>query len=56
MVSGLQVEHIRKDKGLYDIAINWDKPALQPDNYTLQVDSLQLEPRLSVVSGVSIVM
>lgn len=55
MVKGLRAEHTRKHDGLYDIAINWDKPVLQPDNYTLQIDlfRFEFEPRLSVVPGVS---
>lgn len=55
-VKGLQTEYIRKQSaGLYDIAVNWDTPILQPDNYTLQFNSLQFEPRFLVVPGVSII-
>ncbi|XP_011861811.1 PREDICTED: tyrosine-protein kinase receptor torso [Vollenhovia emeryi] len=51
-VKGLQTEYIRKQSdGSYDVAVNWDKPILQPDNYTLQFDSFQFKPRLLVVSG-----
>lgn len=55
MVEGLQTQHSRKRKGLYDIAVSWNKPVLQPDNYTLQINSLQGEPRLLVAPGVSII-
>lgn len=51
MVEGLQTQHSRKRKGLYDIAVSWNKPVLQPDNYTLQINSLQGEPRLLVAPG-----
>ncbi|XP_032676014.1 uncharacterized protein LOC116846385 [Odontomachus brunneus] len=51
VVKGLRVEHIQKRKGSYDIKVSWNKPALQPDNYTLQIDSFQFEPRLLVVPG-----
>ncbi|KYM80805.1 Fibroblast growth factor receptor 3 [Atta colombica] len=51
-VKGLQMEYIRKrSEELYDVAVNWNKPFLQPDNYTLQFNSLQFEPRLLVVPG-----
>ncbi|XP_039307291.1 tyrosine-protein kinase receptor torso [Solenopsis invicta] len=51
-VKGLRTEHIQKQsKGLYNIAVKWDKPILQPDNYTLQFDSFQFKPRLLVVPG-----
>lgn len=51
-VKGLRTEYIRKrNEESYDIAINWDKPILQPDNYTLQFNSLRFEPRSLVVSG-----
>ncbi|KYQ58830.1 Fibroblast growth factor receptor 3 [Trachymyrmex zeteki] len=51
-VKGLQMEYIRKQsEELYDIAVNWNKPFLQPDNYTLQFNSLQFESRLLVVPG-----
>ncbi|TGZ48397.1 Basic fibroblast growth factor receptor 1 [Temnothorax longispinosus] len=52
-VKGLRTEYIRKrSDGSYDVAVNWNKPILQPDNYTLQFDSsFQLKPRLLVVSG-----
>ncbi|XP_011067283.1 PREDICTED: tyrosine-protein kinase receptor torso [Acromyrmex echinatior] len=51
-VKGLQMEYIRKrSEESYDVAINWNKPFLQPDNYTLQFNSLQFEPRLLVVPG-----
>ncbi|XP_071560854.1 tyrosine-protein kinase receptor torso-like isoform X2 [Temnothorax nylanderi] len=51
-VKGLRTEYIRKrSDGSYDVAVNWNQPILQPDNYTLQFDSFQLEPRLLVVSG-----
>lgn len=56
MVQGLRAEHIKKRKGSYDITANWNKPALQPDNYTLQIDSSQFEPRLLVVPGVSTIV
>ncbi|XP_012061628.1 PREDICTED: fibroblast growth factor receptor 3 [Atta cephalotes] len=51
-VKGLQMEYIRKrSEELYDVAVNWNKPFLQPDNYTLQFNSLQFEPRLLVIPG-----
>lgn len=49
------MEYIRKrSDGSYDIAVNWNKPILRPDNYTLQFNSFQFKSRLLVVSGVSI--
>lgn len=54
-VKGLQVKHIRRHQGLYDIAVSWNEPILQPDNYTLQFDSFRYEPHLLTVSGVSII-
>jgi hypothetical protein len=53
-VRGLRAEFVRKRKGLYDVAFGWKKPTLQPDNYTLQLDSLRSEGRLLIVPGVSI--
>ncbi|KMQ85670.1 fibroblast growth factor receptor 3 [Lasius niger] len=53
-VKGLRAEHIRKHQGLYDIAVSWNKPILQPDNYTVQFDSFRFEPSLLIVSGVSV--
>ncbi|XP_025266682.1 tyrosine-protein kinase receptor torso isoform X1 [Camponotus floridanus] len=50
-VKGLQVKHIRRHQGLYDIAVSWNEPILQPDNYTLQFDSFRYEPHLLTVSG-----
>jgi len=51
------MEYIRKrSEESYDVAVNWNKPFLQPDNYTLQFNSLQFEPRLLVVPGVSIII
>ncbi|XP_020294315.1 tyrosine-protein kinase receptor torso-like isoform X2 [Pseudomyrmex gracilis] len=50
-VTGLRVDNIQKHEGLYDITVKWDKPVLQPDNYTLLFDSFQLEPRMLVVPG-----
>ncbi|XP_072764548.1 tyrosine-protein kinase receptor torso-like [Anoplolepis gracilipes] len=50
-VKGLQAKHIQKHQGLYDIAVSWNRPILQPDNYTLQLDSLRHEPCLLIVSG-----
>ncbi|CAL1681905.1 unnamed protein product [Lasius platythorax] len=50
-VKGLRAEHIRKHQGLYDIAVSWNKPILQPDNYTVQFDSFRFEPSLLIVSG-----
>ncbi|XP_028046061.2 tyrosine-protein kinase receptor torso [Monomorium pharaonis] len=51
-VKGLRTEYIQKQtKGLYNIAVKWSKPILQPDNYTLRFNSFQFEPRLMVVSG-----
>ncbi|KAL0100085.1 hypothetical protein PUN28_019506 [Cardiocondyla obscurior] len=51
-VKDLRTEYIQKrNDGSYDIAVNWSEPVLQPDNYTLQFVSLQLEPRLLVVPG-----
>ncbi|KYN45094.1 Fibroblast growth factor receptor 3 [Trachymyrmex septentrionalis] len=51
-VKGLQIEYIRKrSEKSYDVAVNWNKPFLQPDNYTLQFNSLQFESRLLVVPG-----
>ncbi|EZA58397.1 Fibroblast growth factor receptor [Ooceraea biroi] len=50
-VRGLRVELTQKRKGSYDVAVGWNRPTLQPDNYTLQIDSLQSEPRLLVVPG-----
>ncbi|XP_077265427.1 tyrosine-protein kinase receptor torso-like isoform X3 [Temnothorax americanus] len=52
-VKGLRTEYIRmRSDGSYDVAVTWNKPILQPDNYTLRFDSsFQLEPRLLVVSG-----
>lgn len=55
-VKGLRAEHIRRRERLYDIAVRWNKPILKPDNYTLQFDSFQFEPRLLVVSGVSAIV
>lgn len=55
-VKGLRAKYIQKrSEGSYDVAVNWNKPILQPDNYTLQFDSFQFKPRLLVVSGVSII-
>lgn len=54
-VKGLRAEHIRKHQGVYDIVISWNKPILQPDNYTVQFDSFRVEPYLLTVSGVSII-
>ncbi|KAL6428664.1 hypothetical protein ACFW04_007932 [Cataglyphis niger] len=50
-VKGLRAEYVRKHQGLYDIAVSWNKPILQPDNYTLQFESFRYEPYLLTVSG-----
>ncbi|XP_018404587.1 PREDICTED: tyrosine-protein kinase receptor torso-like [Cyphomyrmex costatus] len=51
-VQGLQIKYIRKRSEMsYDIVVTWNKPFLQPDNYTLQFNSLQFGPRLLIVSG-----
>jgi len=55
-VKGLRTDYVRKrSEGSYDIAVNWNKPILPPDNYTLQFNSFQFESRLLVVPGVSII-
>ncbi|XP_025160749.1 tyrosine-protein kinase receptor torso isoform X2 [Harpegnathos saltator] len=51
VVKGLRAVHIKRRKGSYDIIVSWNKPALQPDNYTLQIDSFLFEPRLLIVPG-----
>ncbi|XP_029169749.1 tyrosine-protein kinase receptor torso-like [Nylanderia fulva] len=50
-VKGLRAEHIRKYQGVYDIVISWNKPILQPDNYTVQFNSFRVEPYLLTVFG-----
>lgn len=55
-VEGLQAKHIRIHQGLYDIAVSWNKPILQPDNYTLQFNSFRYDPHLLNVSGVSTIV
>ncbi|XP_050456394.1 tyrosine-protein kinase receptor torso-like isoform X1 [Cataglyphis hispanica] len=50
-VKGLRAKYVRKHQGLYDIAVSWNKPILQPDNYTLQFESFRYEPYLLTVSG-----
>ncbi|XP_031831224.1 uncharacterized protein LOC116426431 isoform X9 [Nomia melanderi] len=36
-VKGLQTEHIYRYGEFYDLNITWDKPNLEPDNYTIEV-------------------
>ncbi|XP_014489174.1 PREDICTED: tyrosine-protein kinase receptor torso [Dinoponera quadriceps] len=51
MVNGLRAKYVQRHKGSYDITVSWNEPALQPDNYTLQIDSFQFEPHLLVIPG-----
>lgn len=54
-VKGLRTEYARKrNDGSYDVAVTWNKPILQPDNYTVQFHSFHFEPRFLIVSGVGI--
>ncbi|XP_053984066.1 tyrosine-protein kinase receptor torso-like isoform X2 [Hylaeus volcanicus] len=52
MVKGLQATHIYRYGDFYDLNVSWDKPELEPDNYTVQVEvGDEQEYYLRVVPG-----
>ncbi|XP_011694391.1 PREDICTED: tyrosine-protein kinase receptor torso-like isoform X1 [Wasmannia auropunctata] len=51
-VTGFRTKSILKRSEIsHDIAVKWNKPILQPDNYTLQFKASVVKPHLLVVPG-----
>ncbi|KAL2724725.1 tyrosine-protein kinase receptor torso-like isoform X2, partial [Vespula maculifrons] len=50
-VKGLRIIDIYKYDGLYDVSVNWDKPSKEPDNYTIQLETLRENKILLTVPG-----
>ncbi|XP_076665883.1 tyrosine-protein kinase receptor torso-like [Andrena cerasifolii] len=50
-VEGLRVEYIYCYGGFCNLQVSWDKPAQEPDNYTVEVFSPENYPVVKCVSG-----
>lgn len=50
-VKGLRVTDVYKYDDLYDVSVNWDEPSKEPDNYTIQLETLRENKILLTVLG-----